>query len=163
MKRIWTYIVVIVALLVAAMQLIPVAPARNPAVEEEVTAPAEVMTVLRRSCYDCHSHETRWPWYANVAPAKWLVRRDVDEARDNLNFSTWNRYDAEERAHNWEEVAEELEEGNMPLWYYLPLHRDAALSEGDLELVRSWALSQSGGGSVEAGGRQEEGSSPAAR
>jgi hypothetical protein len=144
MRRMWSYVIGVVVLVLLAIQLVPAPPAHNPAVEEEVTAPLEVMTVLRRSCYDCHSHETRWPWYASVAPAKWLVRRDVAEAREELNFSAWNRYDAEERAHNWEEVAEELEEGNMPLWYYLPLHRDAALSGDELEAVRAWAISQSG-------------------
>ncbi|NIP79880.1 MAG: hypothetical protein GWM90_11925, partial [Gemmatimonadetes bacterium] len=71
----------------------------------------------------------RWPWYASVAPAKWLVRHDVAEGREPLNFSAWSRYDAEERAEKWEEVAEEVAEGHMPPWYYLPLHGDARLSE----------------------------------
>ena len=118
-------------------QLVPVSRT-NPAIEQEVDAPPEVRAVLERSCYDCHSHATRWPWYAWVAPASWLVAHDVSEAREHLNFSTWGRYDAEERGENLEEIAEMLEEGEMPPWFYLPLHPDARLSDAELATVRAW-------------------------
>ena len=130
-------VLVVVALLLLA-QLVPV-DRSNPPVEEEVPAPPEVRRILERSCYDCHSNETRWPWYAQVAPVSWLVAYDVEEAREHLNFSTWNRYDSEERAELLEEAWEEVEEGEMPLWYYLPAHPEARLSTGDLELLRAWA------------------------
>ena len=126
------------------IQFVPAGAADNPPVEEEVRAPEEVMTVLRRSCYDCHSHETVWPWYAHVAPAKWLVRKDVADAREDLNFSAWNRYDAERRAHKWEEVAEEVEEGEMPLELYLPLHGEARLTDRERQLIVDWAEAQAG-------------------
>lgn len=129
-------------LLVLVLQMVPTAAADNPPVEEEVRAPEEVMTVLRRACYDCHSHETVWPWYAHVAPAKWLVRKDVAEGREELNFSTWNRYDAERRAHKWEEVAEEVAEEEMPLKVYLPLHGEARLTAEERELLVAWAQQQ---------------------
>jgi len=118
-------------------QLVPV-PRTNPPVEEEVDAPPEARAVLERSCYDCHSHETRWPWYARVAPASWLLAYDVSEAREHLNFSTWGRYDAKERKENLEAIAEMVEGGEMPLWYYLPLHPDARLSPGDVAALRAW-------------------------
>ena len=123
--------------LLGLAQLVPVSRA-TPAVEQEVDAPPEVRSVLERSCYDCHSHATRWPWYAWIAPVSWLVARDVNEAREHLNFSTWGRYDAEERAENLEEIAEVLEEGEMPPWFYLPLHPDARLSEAELATLRAW-------------------------
>jgi hypothetical protein len=118
-------------------QLVPISRT-NPPVEEEVAAPAEVRAVLERSCYDCHSHATRWPWYARVAPASWLLAYDVSEGREHLNFSTWNRYDAEERAENLEEIDEMVSEGEMPPWFYLPLHVEASLSQADKATLRAW-------------------------
>ena len=73
------------------------------------------------------------------APVSWLVVYDVHEAREHLNFSAWNRYDRVEQREKIEEVWGEVEEGEMPLWYYLPLHPDAALSAADQSLLRDWA------------------------
>ena len=125
------------AVLVLA-QLIPVDRV-DPPVETEVPAPDDVRRVLVTSCYDCHSHETRRPWYAWVAPVSWLVAYDIQDARGHLNFSTWNRYTPEERAEKLEEVWEEVEEGEMPLWRYLPLHPDAQLDDRSRELIREWS------------------------
>jgi inorganic triphosphatase YgiF len=122
------------------IQVIPV-PRENPPVEEEVVAPPQVSQILRRSCYDCHSHETVWPWYAWVAPISWLVAYDVHEAREHLNFSAWNRYDAEKRRHKLKEVWEEVEEGEMPLGIYLPMHPEARLAQADREAIREWVAS----------------------
>ncbi len=124
----------------AGIQLVPV-DRGNPPVESEVPAPAEVRAVLRRACYDCHSHETNKPWYGYVAPASWLLAYDVRQAREHLNFSTWNRYDAEEQQENLEEAWEKVEDGEMPLWYYLPLHPERRLTEADRRALRAWALS----------------------
>jgi hypothetical protein len=76
-----------------------------------------------RACFDCHSNETRWPWYSSVAPISWLVQYDVDEGRRLLDFSEWHR--------SYEEAgdsAESILEGEMPPWTYLTLHREARLS-----------------------------------
>jgi hypothetical protein len=125
---------------VAALLLIQLVPVdrENPPVTSEVAAPEPVRAVLRRSCYDCHSHETRWPWYARVAPVSWLVAHDVHEGREHLNFSTWDRYDAKKRRELREEAWEEVDEGEMPLWFYLPLHPDARLSDADRAALRAW-------------------------
>ena len=120
-------------------QLVPLSRT-NPAVQTEVPAGEPVRQILRRACYDCHSNETRWPWYAYVAPVSWLVVHDVSEAREHLNFSTWNAYDAKERAENLEEAWEEVEEGEMPLWFYVPLHPEARLSDEDKAVLRAWAV-----------------------
>jgi hypothetical protein len=130
---------VALAVLAIAMQLVPI-DRTNPPVEEETPAPAPVRAILERSCYDCHSHETRWPWYAWVAPASWLVAYDVSEARDHLNFSAWNRVRPAKRAEKLEEVWEEVDHGHMPLWYYLLLHPGTRLSDADREALRAWAL-----------------------
>ena len=122
----------------AGIQLVPV-DRGNPPVESEVPAPAEVRAVLRRACYHCHSHETSWPLYGYVAPASWLLAYDIRHAREHLNFSTWNRYDAEEQQENLEEAWEKVEDGEMPLWYYLPLHPEARLTEADRRARRAGA------------------------
>jgi hypothetical protein len=114
----------------------------NPPVEEEVPAPANVRFILRRACYDCHSHETAWPLYSKVAPVSWLVARDVHEGREELNFSTWNRYTTKQQVKKLKESWEEVAEDEMPPWLYLPVHRDAVLSAEDRVLLRSWALSE---------------------
>jgi hypothetical protein len=133
----WTIGIGFVALL--AIQFVPV-DRSNPPVEEDIPTTTEVKAVLRRACYDCHSNETVWPWYAYVAPASWLVARDVHEGREHLNFSTWKSYDAQKQVKLMHESWEEVEEGDMPLWFYTPMHRDARMSKDDHVLLQNWAL-----------------------
>lgn len=117
-----------------------VQPSRtNPPVAGEIAAPAEVHAILRRACYDCHSNETVWPWYSRVAPVSWLVARDVNEGRRHLNFSAWNQRTPERQAKGIQRSWREVERGDMPLWFYLPLHSQARLSDGDREILRRWA------------------------
>ena len=138
-------VVAVIATLFIVIQLGPLDPT-NPPVTAEIDAPDEVKAILRRSCYDCHSNETDWPWYGRVAPMSWLVAYDVAEAREHLNFSEWDRLDAEERAEGIEESWEEVEEGEMPLWFYLPLHPEARLAADDLDVLRRWAEAREDGG-----------------
>lgn len=101
--------------------------------------PPEVMAVLRRSCFDCHSNETVWPWYGRVAPASWLVARDVRMGRDELNFSTWSAMSAKERAEAARESHESAFAGEMPMRIYLLMHPDARLSAADYAALETWA------------------------
>ena len=121
-----------------AIQAVPV-DRSNPPVEQEVPASADARAVLRRACYDCHSNEVRWPWYSRIAPVSWLVARDVREGREAVNYSTWNRLDAGDRREALHESWEEVEEDEMPLWFYLPLHPDARLSAEDRAILREWS------------------------
>ena len=111
----------------------------NPPVTADIPSSPEGKAVLRRACYDCHSNETRWPWYSRVAPASWLTARDVREGRAELNFSTWNEYSTQQRVKKIKESWEKVAEGEMPPWFYLPAHRDARLSAEDRVLLRDWA------------------------
>ncbi len=121
-----------------AMQV--VRPAKtNPPVTADVGAPPDVAPLLRRACYDCHSHETRWPWYATVAPVSWLVVHDVNDGRRELNFSTWDAYDRARRRKKLAKSIDELDEGEMPPWYYTLMHGEARLSDGERAAVRAWA------------------------
>jgi hypothetical protein len=132
--------VIILLLLVAfgVIQFIPI-DRSNPPVEAEIPAPLEVKTVLRSACYDCHSNETTWPWYSYVAPISWLVAHDVHEGRNELNFSTWNRYSTKQQVEKLKETLEEIEEGEMPPWFYMAVHRDIELSGRDREVLKTWA------------------------
>ncbi len=110
----------------------------NPRITGEIEAPAQVKEILRRSCYDCHSNETVWPWYSYIAPASWLLEKDVNEGRDELNFSEWKKYDDKKMKKKIKEIWEEVEEGEMPQWYYIIMHRDASLSEADKQAIHDW-------------------------
>jgi hypothetical protein len=140
MRRVAGWTIGILAVAFVAIQLLPV-DRTNPPVESEVPAPPEVRAVLKRACYDCHSNETVWPWYARVAPVSFLLAHDVSEGREALNFSTWNRLDTKQRVKAMQESWEEVQEGEMPPWFYLPPHPDARLSAADRALLRTWARS----------------------
>ena len=133
MRRILLY----AALAVVAAQAIPV-DRNNPPVQGEVEAPPEVRTILERSCYDCHSNQTDWPWYSRVAPISWLVSFDVHEGREHLNFSEWNGYSADKQRELREEIREVLKEGEMPLWFYLPMRPEARTDAADVERITRW-------------------------
>jgi hypothetical protein len=122
----------------AAAQLIPVRRT-NPQIETEVPVSVELEAVMRRSCFDCHSNETVWPWYSRLAPVSWLLAHDVYEGREHVNYSTWNRLSAEEQSKAIEESWEHVEDGDMAPWYYEMMHARAKLSEADLALFRTWA------------------------
>jgi hypothetical protein len=139
MKRIVRPILLGSVALLALLQFVPVART-NPPVESEVPAPANVRVVLRRACYDCHSNETKWPWYSRVAPVSFLVAHDVSAGREELNCSTWNRVATKEQVKKFKESWEEVAEGEMPPWYYVAMHRDAALSAEDRAALRAWAV-----------------------
>ena len=141
----------LVFILVLVAQVIPVSR-ENPPVTGSIDAPAPITATLRRSCFDCHSNETIWPWYSRVAPASWLVAHDVDEGREHLNFSTWTTLPADEQRKRFLEIAEQVERGAMPPGIYTPLHPEARLSLSDITALANWAR-EMGGGSEE-GGRQ---------
>lgn len=136
--KLWKWAGIAIVVLFLGAQLVPV-NRDNPPVEQEIEPPQDVQVILKQSCYDCHSHETVWPWYAHVAPASWLVTYDVHHARKHLDFSTWNRYDAKKRAKKLDEIHDEVEEGDMPLWYYLIMHPHARLDPQQKARLLEWA------------------------
>lgn len=124
--------------LFAGMQIIR--PSRtNPPVTGEIQAPPQVQRVLRRSCYDCHSNETVWPWYSHVAPVSWLLYSDVSGGRHHMNFSEWKSLPPARRAKKQKAVGKEVKSGDMPPLYYLPMHSKARLSAADKRLLEKWS------------------------
>ena len=132
----------VVVAAVLLIQLFPVEKA-NPPVETEMPAPAPVRAILRRSCYDCHSNETVWPWYSRVAPVSWLLGRDVKEGRRELNVSVWNRYEDKRRLRKLKEIIEQVGKKEMPPTIYTVAHRAAILTPEDRKVLMDWARAES--------------------
>lgn len=137
----WSVVGVCVAFI--AIQLVPV-NRTNPPVQGDFRGSAEVVSVLRRACYDCHSNETVWPWYSRVAPLSWVIAHDVNEGRAALNFSTWTQLSPAKQAEAIKESWEAVAEGEMPTWYYVALHPEAKLSANDQSVLRAWSGSVAG-------------------
>ena len=101
-------------------------------------APEEVKTLVKNACYDCHSYETTYPWYAQVAPVSWYLNNHVNEGREHLNFTTWGEYEPDRQGHKLEEIIDEVKEGKMPLKDYTWLHEHARLSREDIYTIATW-------------------------
>lgn len=125
LKRLGPFLVAGLAVVLVAIQFVPYGrPTPNPAVRREPDWDSPRTRELAvRACFDCHSNETRYPWYGYVAPISWLVNKDIHDARAKLNFSEW---DLVQRGAG--EAVEQIEDGDMPLWIYLPLHPEARLT-----------------------------------
>jgi cytochrome c551/c552 len=115
----------------------------NPPARYKLDAPPEVAAILQRSCFDCHSNETKWPFYARIAPGSWLMARDVNKGRSRMNFSEWGDADEAERTIDKENSWEQIESGEMPKWFYLPLHPSARLSDADKATLKTWLMAGS--------------------
>ncbi len=111
-------------ILFSLIQLVPYRVENPPVRQEPAWDSPQTRELAQRACFDCHSNEVRVPWYGHVAPVAWVVRSHVEEARAELNFSEVDRPQRE--AH---EAGEEVREGEMPPWYYTPMHPEAQLTE----------------------------------
>jgi len=146
MRRLWRiarWIVVVMACLFVVAQFSR--PARtNPVAEQSqdlkvhTQVSPQVAAILDRSCSDCHSNKTRWPWYSNVAPVSWFVIDHVDHGRSHLNFSEWGRFNQREAQEMLTQICREVKSGNMPLSSYTPLHPGSKLSAEDVKVLCDW-------------------------
>ena len=135
----------------ALISLLPVRERTNPAVvrartiEATLDVPPNVDAVLKRACLDCHSYETRWRWYSNIAPASWMIASDVQRARTAVNFSDWAAQAGRKRTTAMGALAaacEGVKVGRMPPPAYRLLHSDAFLSAADVDVLCDWSISQ---------------------
>jgi cytochrome c551/c552 len=141
----WTAIVLVV--LLAGIQL--KRPARtNPPVDQSQTIEAhtqmtpEAKAIFERSCNDCHSNKTVWPWYTNVAPISWWIAGHINEARQNMNLSEWAKLDRDHQDRKLRQICDEVTDGGMPLPSYLPMHSKAKLSEQDKKALCDWTAAE---------------------
>jgi heme-binding protein len=142
--RVLRWVLVVVACLFVVAQFSR--PVRtNPAVDQARTIESrlpvspQVSAIIDRSCNDCHSNKTRWPWYSNVAPVSWLVIDHVNEGRQHLNFSEWGRYNRREVDGLFEEMCRLATQGAMPLSSYTPMHPGSKLSAEDKKILCDWS------------------------
>ena len=98
-----------------------------------------VATMLKSACYDCHSNESNFPWYSNIAPTKWLVYNHISEGREELNFSEWTHLDKDAKADLLDDISSVVLDEEMPLKGYTLLHSEANLSEENRETIATWA------------------------
>jgi len=130
-------ILIALAIIVVGIQFIPV-DRSNPPVTGKIDAPSNVLSILKASCFDCHSNETEWPWYSYVAPVSFLVSADVEDGRKRVNFSEWDKYDEEKRAKKLDAIIEEVEEGEMPLSKYTLMHPNAKMDQAKIKVLKDW-------------------------
>jgi Haem-binding domain len=142
LKRLKWIVPSILALLAVIQFVRP--PRTNPPVDTKreiysmVPVDSVISGVFSRSCNDCHSNRTIWPWYSHVAPASWLVTYDVNKGRSELNFSEWAKYDAAKKKELLEGICKEVTEGEMPGASYALLHPNAKLSATDVNAICRW-------------------------
>lgn len=137
-----TILLILVGLLVVA-QFIPIdrsVPAAEPGADflTAVDAPPAMATLIQNACYDCHSYQSEYPWYAKVAPVSFWIQGHIKGARQQLNFSDWTSYPAEKAAHKLEECFEEVQERHMPMKSFTLLHPEAKLSDEQVSALAQW-------------------------
>ena len=143
MRRVLKVLLVTTTIILAAIQFVRpprTNPPADPASALTNHVPANIAEILDRSCRDCHSSQTRWPWYSNVAPVSWFVIDHVDHGRTHFNYSNWPIYDAERQLAIRKNSCEMARAGTMPMPSYTLLHRSARLSAADLEALCTWAV-----------------------
>ena len=143
MKWIKRVVLILIALFIAGQLVRP--NLANPAVDraQALQAPPQVQAILDRSCRDCHSSDTSWPWYTNITPVNWWLMDHVKEGRRELNYSNWTTFSLKRKTRKFKEICDEVTEGKMPPKNYLWIHTDAKLSDADRETLCLWAKGES--------------------
>lgn len=147
-QKILKWAAIVLAMIFVALQFIR--PARtNPPIDEARTIlkhtqiTSEVASILDRACNDCHSNQTRWPWYSNISPVSWFVAGHVNEGRREMNFSDWAQYSTQQQVGLLKEMCSEVKAGAMPMKSYLRLHGEATLTPEDVKTLCDWAARES--------------------
>jgi len=148
MKKYLKWAAIGVGVIFFGMQLVQ--PDRtNPPVDESQTiqallkVPPHISTIIERSCYDCHSNKTVWPWYSYFAPTSWLVARDVHKGRGEMNFTEWSKYKRLRVISKLDQICMNVNQQTMPLPIYLAMHPSARLTQAEIDTVCAWVESES--------------------
>jgi len=147
MKKILKSIAIVFVVAFIAIQFYRPDQMNPPIIEAEtleatVQVPENISTILSRSCNDCHSNKTVYPWYARITPSNWLLASHIEEGRNELNFSVWATYEARKKKRKLDEICEQVESGAMPYDQYRWIHRDAILTGDDKKLLCDWAAAE---------------------
>ncbi len=140
---------ILIALLVVLIVIQFIRPTRNISnldgpneISKKYTVPTEVQSILKQSCYDCHSNNTNYPWYANVQPVGWWIQyTHINDGKKHLNFSEYAGYPEKRAKRKFEEIVDEVKEGGMPLGTYTFMHHEAVLTPEQSKALTDWAES----------------------
>lgn len=143
MKKILKIVVIVLFVAFIIAQFFRPNRAQTPVVESEtlqssVSVPEKVEKILARSCSDCHTNATNYPWYSKITPFNFFLDEHIEEGRRKLNFSVWNKFETSRKKRKFDEICEQVKENLMPLPSYLWIHRDARLSEEDKKVLCDW-------------------------
>ncbi|HEX8250758.1 MAG TPA: heme-binding domain-containing protein [Pyrinomonadaceae bacterium] len=149
MKRILKIIAVVLFLGFIVIQFIRPDMTNPPVVAEQTLEastriPENVKMILSRSCADCHTHNTVYPWYAQISPFSWGLAFHIDDGRAHLNFSEWSKLEDRRKKRKLEEVCEQVETREMPLPSYLWIHTDAGMSDEEIRILCDWTKAEIG-------------------
>ena len=137
------HVLIIVIAIFALMQVIRIDTVNPEIVPEKdflqlTQAPPEIASIMTTSCYDCHSNQTKYPWYSQIAPVSWFLKKHINEGRKHVNFSTWTDYTTDKQISKKEKIIEEVEEMGMPIKSYTIIHADAKLTDASRQALISW-------------------------
>ena len=131
--------IIFILLMIQSIQIDKTTEPVNPATDfiSVTAANTEVAGLLKTACYDCHSNQPTYPWYTNIAPVSWWIKHHIKEGSQHLNFSIWGTYSEKRKNHKLEECIEMIEEGEMPMYSYTLMHKEAKLADSQkLQLVQ---------------------------
>lgn len=137
---------ILLAALIVFIAIQFVRPARNESrqalptdISKIDSVPENVQTILKTSCYDCHSNNTNYPWYSNIQPAGWWLASHIKDGKEELNFSEFGQYSIRRQRSKLNSIAKTVEDGTMPFPAYTFIHREAALTKGEKAMIVNWA------------------------
>ena len=107
-------------------------------IEKMYTVPDTVLSILKNSCYDCHSNNTRYPWYSGIQPGAWFMAHHIKEGKEKINFSEFGTYSKRKQQSKLKEMNDNISDGSMPLWSYTLIHANSKLSESDKAILGKW-------------------------
>jgi hypothetical protein len=156
MKKKWKQSLAALVILFPAAQFFQ--PARtNPPVKTDflktTAAPPHIAAMFRSACYDCHSDETRWPWYSRVSPVSWQIAQDVNHGRKHVNLSEWPAAKPDLARRKIEDMSDEIDDGDMPLKKYTLIHADARLTPSQRTELTQWLDAQAAALKTRAAGK----------
>jgi hypothetical protein len=140
LKKKWWMFLILSLLIIQFIQINKAVPKTHPKDDylAIVNISPELKTKIISACYDCHSYQTEYPWYAHVAPLSWWIKGHIDHGREKLNFSIWNGYSEKRQNHKLEECVEKLEKGQMPLKSFTWMHSEAKLTKEERDAMIAW-------------------------
>ena len=136
-------LILLVSIIVLSLTTMPSeSPTAVNAILDGAQIDPSVRAILERSCQDCHSEATYYPWYSYVAPVSFLIRSDVIRGREHLNLSRWSEYSLARKERSLSEIANQVKDRDMPLPQYTLIHRNARLSDADVDAVFKWTQAE---------------------